>query len=127
MSMSAPPRALELVDRPLRSHRRFLPQLAAHPCGERVVEDFCSSQRSNTRRIEPSSICSLGRDLEQRVDARLQWALLQEVGAKAMDGADVCLFELFARPLSSRRAYVIVVRILGLDPPRRRLELCFAV
>ena len=81
---------IELVDGALLSHRALSQQTP--DAGRRVVE-FLLEPAIEDAAIHPLGL-SLGRDFEQRVDARLQRSLLEQVRAKAVDRTNVRLFEL---------------------------------
>ena len=63
---------------------------AAAPSRERLVE-------------QPLGV-AFGQHLEQRIDRRLDRPLAQQIGAEAVDGADVRLFELLDRAVRAARA-----------------------
>ena len=62
--------------------------------------------------------CRLGEDVEERIDAGLDRPLAQQVGAEAMDGADVGFFELRERGVERRLACssLRLGRALALEP-----------
>src|SRR4029453_16372171 len=107
---------IEWLPRPRRREIAPLSQLPgsrAEPVDRAVVaaEGAAAQRAANSLRwvcqlfLKPAAEClgeeprrgGFGEHLEQRVDARLDGPLAQQVGAEPVDRADVCLFELLER------------------------------
>ena len=80
----------QAIDRAVVAAERGAPQRAPHAFG-RIGQLLL--QPASERLVEQPRRRRLGEDLEQRIDPRFDRALAQQVGAEAVDGADVRLLE----------------------------------
>ena len=74
------------------------PQRAPHAIG-RIREHFL--EPAPERLVEESCRRGLGQDFEERIDAGLDGALAEQVGAERVNGANVCFFELRERQIQT--------------------------